>query len=789
MKHIVSLILLLIPFLLDAQTTVKGIITEQNSGNKPIPAVQINALGTAPELSDNAGQFQLNFTNKKPGDRIIVSEISKKGYEIVNKDVVNNWVIPGNPGEKTKIVMCPEGTIAQNTMKYYDISLAGLTKTYKNRIMQLQEERDKAQIDAKTFGELAKTLTDQFENQQKQLEKFADKFARENFDDCSTIHKQAFEAFKLGNIEAAIRILETVNSETEIEKAKLQHVKAEKLKEEINDMLIQSDSIIQQNISKLMFQGDLYKTNYQFKEAEKSYEAAVNADTTNIENVYEFVDFLRIQNNHILSIKWANKAIIIAKTDIQKFFALALLANEQLIMYQYEESEANYNEAVKIFRGLYTLNPMQYNLDLAEVFDRLSEVQRAMKQYEKAEISINECLKIKLELLNLNPQKYNQTYAKSLITLGNIQGDMKQLVNAEASLQEGLKIYRNSVDSSQQFYKKNLARALNYLAWIQQLMNKYTQSEASYIESLNINKELANKNPDAYNKNVCALLNNLAFLQNFLKQYDKSEVNQLEALSIERELAKSNPQVYIPQVALMLSNLAYFYYAYMHQFEKSEINYIECLKIYRELAASNPKVFNEHLAFNLYCSGLLYIKIQKYDKAEINFTESLEIYRELSKLKPKVYMNTFADMLKEIAWAQYNTNLTNAIVNTNESINLYLQLIDSVPSVKSSLELNLARMSKYKILAKDFKEAEKSALLALKYNNKLNGARKNLAHSLLFQGKFEEAKSIYLELKEIETPYDKTRKYKDTFLEDLQEFEKAGITHRDVVKIRELLKR
>ncbi|MFZ4741583.1 MAG: hypothetical protein ACOYLE_10520, partial [Bacteroidales bacterium] len=105
MKRNLFLILLLIPFLPDAQTKVNGIVTEQNSGNKPISGVQIKVLGSSAEITDNAGLFQLVFANKKPGDRIVVSEISKKGYEIVNKDVVNNWMITNNLNDKTKIVM------------------------------------------------------------------------------------------------------------------------------------------------------------------------------------------------------------------------------------------------------------------------------------------------------------------------------------------------------------------------------------------------------------------------------------------------------------------------------------------------------------------------------------------------------------------------------------------------------------------------------------------------------------------------------------------------------------
>ncbi|MFZ4402181.1 MAG: hypothetical protein ACOYO1_19275, partial [Bacteroidales bacterium] len=105
MKTIIIFILLFLSVIVNAQITVKGIVTEQNSGNKPISGVQIKVLGTTPELTDNAGLFQIHFSTKKPGDKIVVSEIAKKGYEIVNKDILNNWMITNNLNDKTKIVM------------------------------------------------------------------------------------------------------------------------------------------------------------------------------------------------------------------------------------------------------------------------------------------------------------------------------------------------------------------------------------------------------------------------------------------------------------------------------------------------------------------------------------------------------------------------------------------------------------------------------------------------------------------------------------------------------------
>ena len=61
----------------------------------------------------------------------------------------------------------------------------------------------------------------------------------------------------------------------------------------------------------------------------------------------------------------------------------------------------------------------------------------------------------------------------------------------------------------------------------------------------------------------------------------------------------------------------------------------------------------------------------------------------------------------------------------------------------------------------------------------------NLANSLLYQGKFEEARGIYLEIKDEYGSPDKTMGA--ICLEVFTFFEERGITHPDVAKIRDLL--
>ena len=128
------------------------------------------------------------------------------------------------------------------------------------------------------------------------------------------------------------------------------------------------------------------------------------------------------------------------------------------------------------------------------------------------------------------------------------------------------------------------------------------------------------------------------------------------------------------------------------------------------------------------------------------------------------------------------------IVLTQNSIEIINKLIDAYPKMSSKITPRLANqhgtLSWYLLFDKQFKKAEKSARKGLKINNKAEWIHTNLALSLLHQGKLNEAKSIYLQMKS-KTLND--RSYSSIFLDDIDELEKAGITHPDVNKIRSLL--
>jgi hypothetical protein len=96
-------------FAAEAQTTQKGVVKEFNSGGSPVAGVQIAAMGAAATDSDGDGRFVLEFSSMSPGTLISLPEIYKKGYEVVNADTFNGWIL--SEKKDMNIVLAKAGVI------------------------------------------------------------------------------------------------------------------------------------------------------------------------------------------------------------------------------------------------------------------------------------------------------------------------------------------------------------------------------------------------------------------------------------------------------------------------------------------------------------------------------------------------------------------------------------------------------------------------------------------------------------------------------------------------------
>lgn len=128
---------------------------------------------------------------------------------------------------------------------------------------------------------------------------------------------------------------------------------------------------------------------------------------------------------------------------------------------------------------------------------------------------------------------------------------------------------------------------------------------------------------------------------------------------------------------------------------------------------------------------------------------------------------------------------------TNLSLQAQELINERTPGKKVFSEYDLAReygnTAWYFLFAREFAKAEQAAKHGLELDSSQTWIYSNYALGLLFQGKYEAAKEMYLDYKGQNN--NSGRSFRDVFLKDFDDLETAGITHPDVAKIKNLLKK
>lgn len=191
-------------FAAEAQTTQKGVVKEFNSGGSPVAGVQIAAMGAAATDSDGDGRFVLEFSSMSPGTLISLPEIYKKGYEVVNADAFNGWIL--SEKKDMNIVLAKAGVIEEARNRYYEVAVANYSRKQSELVGQLNQMYRQGEIDASQRRDKLEELSAQSQEFMSRLDEYADKFARINPDDVSELEKKVIGLVSEGKIDEAIQL-------------------------------------------------------------------------------------------------------------------------------------------------------------------------------------------------------------------------------------------------------------------------------------------------------------------------------------------------------------------------------------------------------------------------------------------------------------------------------------------------------------------------------------------------------------------------------------------------------
>ena len=126
MKNICLTILLgfsAISLFAQAALIQNGLVREQNSGKRPVADVQVIFSQAVPATSDQSGKFRLAFKDKKAGDLVFMTEITKKGYELVNDKELQHVKLSSSDQLGTDIIVAKAGVSDANLSDFIETSI------------------------------------------------------------------------------------------------------------------------------------------------------------------------------------------------------------------------------------------------------------------------------------------------------------------------------------------------------------------------------------------------------------------------------------------------------------------------------------------------------------------------------------------------------------------------------------------------------------------------------------------------------------------------------------------
>ena len=647
MKHTFIMITLFFGILqMNAQIALHGTVSVQNSKTTTgkieyVPNAQIEcdkgqSAKAQPKTSDSEGKFTLEVDGKK--DMQIAISITPKGkyqdYVIVNekeiKDITLGRVLP------VGIYICKKGELEERRAAMVDVNM----KKYRDQIEALQKEFNQLKSKYDYDNARYKILENQIDSLSKAekeiyllIKEWAESLTAINLDDATEAYIKAYNCFANGHIDSVNYYLPDKYLKQQQQQLLRQQAEGNR-KIETGQILIEAGQRdieitaagLADNIKSWMLKAKAMALEYKYEQAINYYEEAINTDSLNVDNIFEYAYYLH---------------------DIR----------------EYSKAEIYYHKCLEIRRKLAVENPKTYLPDVAKTLNFLGVLHDDIYEYIKASEEYEEALKIRRQLAAENPKTYLPNVAESLNNLGVLHYNIHEYPKALKEYEEALEICRKYAANNPTTYLPDVATALNNLGCLHRNTHEYSKALKEYEEALEIRRTLAIENPKTYLPHLAEIVYNLGILHDNVHEYPKALKKYEEALEIYRQLAADNPKTYLFYLAISLNNLGVVH-AHLHEYPQASKEYEKALEIYRQLAADNPKMYSKSVGMALTNLSWCYLITKEYSKSEQSARQAMELGRKLGKpmlAYALLFQNRFSEaevIYKELSQTIYENNET-----------------------------------------------------------------------------------------------------------------------------------
>ncbi|MFM9950138.1 MAG: tetratricopeptide repeat protein [Saprospiraceae bacterium] len=562
---------LLIVIALNAQnkqinSTLKGRILYQSSGNKPAIGVYIKDVDSNTDYSSNPdGDYSLTFQSKRNGAALALKVGSdnwlKQKIELVNEKEVKAARVPDHSDAVLDIIVCPAGQRDIAAQKYYRILRTTADRELEKKKKEVdgllvQQEKDYQKI-SDLFGQIDQV---QAALDSAKIREQAFSIASINLDRASQLVKDALKKIEEENdVEGALRILNAEALDTAY-----QHASALKKKAEV---------AIRQVIEGYEFKISLLEPQFQYGEIAACYEK--------IAGIYENEGY----DQEKLALYWAEigkyKGTNGEYQKALEFNLKALNLRKQVLHEDHPELATSYN-------------------NVGVDYGNLGEYQKALECHFKA--------------ISLREKNFSDSLAltQSYTNIAFVYSKLRAYQKAFEYYQKVLSIHRKILYDNH----PELAKSYHDMAFAYNNLNDYSKGLEFNLKALTIRENILTTDDP-----VLALsYHNLAATYADLGNYQKALEFNLKTLAIrEKVLHPAHPKL-----AESYSNLS-FVYGYIGNHQKALEYNLKALAIWEKVLPTD----HPDLALSYHNLTIAYGNFGNYQKALEFNTKALMIYEKV----------------------------------------------------------------------------------------------------------------------------------------------------------------
>lgn len=550
-----------------AQTVQQGMIQEYNEKDKktPLSGVELNVRSAQSTVSDKDGQFLLHFLTLHPGERVNVRRIEKLGYEIFNKEAVEQWNI--NPKDPFVIVMCRSDRFKRIRDNYEKVSSESYARQLQKEENALAELKAEGKLKEAEYQKQLMELRENYEKQLDNLANYVDRFSRIDLSELSATEQEIIELVQNGKIDEAIAKYEDLNivdnlisgirQRTELKTAMSQLSEIDASMSQSNDSLY---AMVDRQIEAMMLVGGSDNN----RKIQAILCEIADADTTNVE--------------------W------LIKTG--KFLATFIADYDRALQYYHKT------------QGVVEATDGNESIEMAIVYNNIGYVYDLKGMYAEG---LDYCMKS----LDVRRKIFGEEHPDVATCYNNIG----VLYDSRGEFDKALECHQKALDIMIKIYgadHPHVATSYINIGSVYDSEGKYEIALDYYMKALTIR---INEYGDNSN-DVAECYNNIGVTYKSLGEYDKALDYQSKALKIMRRTYGDNH----PDVANIYNNIGGIH--------KAKGEYDKALDFFKKALTIRTQIFGENslsVANSWVNIGNVYYLEDNYDAALTSYRQALPI--------------------------------------------------------------------------------------------------------------------------------------------------------------------